>query len=227
MSEGIYTPLSHFSIIKRKLHLIENGVDSEEIDSVNYIANEIKILRTNDVFVIGYIGRLTPGKGLDVLFKAVADYADTNWHVVIIGEGEQDLELKTMVKSLRIEDRITFFGFRSDRIAFLNGFDVFVLPSRSEGTPRCIMEAMSAGVSVVASDIPGCRNLVDGNTTGLLFESDNPKKLADSLKVICRDFKMRERFCEAGKQFIEKNFSAARMAQQYEELFFDLLKLSD
>ena len=129
---------------------------------------------------------------------------------------------KTLVKSLNINDKVIFCGFKPDRLSFLKGFDVFVLPSRSEGTPRCLMEAMSAGIPVVASDIPGCRNLVDGKTTGLLFPPNNPKRLADSIKQLCSDTELRGKICHEGRAFIQNNFSATRMAQQYEYLFIDL-----
>ncbi|MBK8653195.1 MAG: glycosyltransferase [Haliscomenobacter sp.] len=68
---------------------------------------------------------------------------------------------------------MAFLGFRDDRLNFLKGFDIFVLPSRSEGIPRCLMEAMAAQVTVIASDIPGCTDLIKHEQTGLLFEVDN------------------------------------------------------
>jgi len=220
LSEGILDTLYRIPGLKNKLHLIKNGVDIDEIENINGISDEILSLKDRGVFVIGYIGRLTPGKGLDVLFNAIAEYAETNWEVVIIGEGEQAAELERMVKNLDIVDKVHFYGFRSDRLSFLKGFDIFVLPSRSEGTPRCLMEAMSAEIPVVASNIPGCRNLIDGKTTGLLFKLDSNRDLARSIKILHSDHLLRENIKKAGKEFIQTNFSAARMAKEYEELFY-------
>lgn len=223
LSEGIYVPLSRIPGLNKKLHLIRNGVDTGEIEGTDHIADEIMSLKANGAFVIGYIGRLIPGKGIDVLLKAVAEYAEPQWQVVIIGEGEQYSELKLMVEALKIEEKVGFYGFRPDRLSFLKGFDVFVLPSRSEGTPRCLMEAMLAGIPVVASNIPGCRNLVDGKTTGLLFESDSHQELASAIKKISSDIGLRECLRLNGKEFIHSNFSSARMAQEYECLFLNML----
>ena len=160
--------------------------------------------------------------GLDVLLNAVAKYSEPHWQVAIIGQGEQLPELKSMVHRLDIIRQVKFFGFRLDRLAFLKGFDIFVLPSRSEGIPRCLMEAMAAGVPVVASDIPGCRYLVDGKITGLLVQPDQPKQLADAIKRVASDPMLRYRLRRSGRDFIHHRFSAARMAEEYEELFFSL-----
>jgi len=224
LSEGILDPLCHIPGLKKKLKLIRNGVDIDEIEDLDSISDEILSLKRNGAFVIGYIGRLIPGKGLDILFNSLAEYAEPHWKVVILGEGEQSSELEALARSLNINDKVQFFGFRTDRLSFLKGFDVFVLPSRSEGIPRCVMEAMSAGVPVVASDIPGCRNLIDGETTGLLFELDNHKELAQSIKKLSTDVEKRENIQSAGKVFINKNYSAATMAKEYEKQFFKMLQ---
>jgi len=224
LSENLCKSLSVIPTIKNKLHYIRNGVDINEIEDVKEIANEIESLKSEGYFVIGYIGRLIPGKGLDILLKAVAKYSEPHWIVVIIGEGELLSELKSMVQEFNISKQVIFLGFRPNRLAYLKGFDTFVLPSRSEGIPRCLMEAMVAGIPVVASDIPGCRDLVDGKTTGLLFRLDKPKQLAYSIKRISSDPILRESLCRNAREFILLHFSAARMANEYEKLYFKLYK---
>ncbi|MDH3972745.1 MAG: glycosyltransferase family 4 protein [Deltaproteobacteria bacterium] len=222
LSHDLFSSLRRIPGLKGKLHLVNNSVDTSEINEVSSVASEISSLKEGGAFVIGYIGRLTPGKGLDVLIKSVAHHGEPNWHVAIIGEGEQEKELKSMVMELNLTDKVTFFGFRPDRLAFLKGFDLFVLPSRSEGIPRCIMEAMGAGVAVVASDIPGCRYLVENEKTGLLFETDNPASLASEIKKIQSHHGLKQAFSDEGKKKINAKFSAARMAREYEELFLEL-----
>lgn len=222
LSQDILEPLCLIPGLKNKLYLIENGVDIREIEDINCVATEINSLKKNGNFIIGYIGRLISAKGLDILFKAVADLAEPNWHVVVIGEGERKQDLISMTIELKIKDKVTFLGFKSDRLSYLKGFDVFVLPSKSEGTPRCLMEAMAAGIPVIASNIPGCRNLVDGKTTGLLFQSGNTYDLAESLKRLSIDSKLRNNLSRKGQQYIKENFSSVVMARRYQNLFTKL-----
>lgn len=220
LSEGLFASISIIPFLKRKLHLVRNGVDILEIEEA--VKNDFSLspLGDENVFTIGYIGRLTPGKGLDTLFMALAARSDRpSWQIALIGEGEQEQELRSLAKQLGIVERVKFFGFRSDRLSFLKDFDVFVLPSKSEGIPRCIMEAMVAEVPVIASDIPGCRQLVTNNITGLLFQVDDHESLFNCLDLIQRDSKKTiEMFTEA-KKLVCLNYSANMMATEYVELY--------
>ncbi len=224
LSDGIYQPLQSIPGLKKRLHLISNGVDTQEIESAKKISNEISAWKEEGAFIIGYIGRLTPGKGLDVLLNAFASHAEPHWRIAIVGEGEQEAELKTLAERLNINNSVKFFGFRHDRISFLKGFDVFVLPSESEGIPRCLMEAMAAGVPVVASDIPGCCYLVDDKKTGLLFPVNNERALAEAIKKMTFNDSLREALSRRAQELIFSDFSALNMAQGYETLFAGMIE---
>lgn len=223
LSEGILSPLQRIPLMKLKLHLIKNGVDIGEVEDQVKIADEMLALRNDGNFILGYIGRLTSGKGLDVLLHTIACNSEPHWHVALIGEGEQASELSSMAEELGIADRIHFYGFRPDRLAFLKGFDVFVLPSRSEGIPRCLMESMAAEVPIIATDIPGCRNLIDGERTGLLFPVDDVQALGDCIKKMSRTENLRNAFKKNAKTFLKEHYSASRMAREYEELYGNVI----
>jgi glycosyltransferase involved in cell wall biosynthesis len=223
LSEALMGPLYRLPGLKKKLHYIQNGVDIKEIEDVTEVSNEMVSWKAEKVFIIGYIGRLTPGKGLEVLLKAVANNSTENWRVAIIGEGEQEQQLKSLCHELGIDAIVNFFGFRSDRIAFLKEFDAFVLPSRSEGIPRCLMEAMAANVPVVASDIPGCRYLVKDESTGLLFQVDNAEELATSLKKIINSPVLTESMTATAFNYVYSEYSANKMARDYTVLYSNLL----
>ena len=222
LSQELYASLDRIPGMGKRLQLIQNGVDTKEIESVDSVASEMQKLRSEGAFILGYIGRLTPGKGLDVLLHSIADYGAVNWRLVVIGEGEQDKELKKLVEELNLGDRVHFLGFRADRLSFLKGFDVFILPSRSEGIPRCVMEAMAAGVAVVASDIPGCRHLVKHKKTGLLFEKDNARHLATAIEEIASSVALKEELEKAGYDLIYSHYSAGKMAAEYHSLYTSL-----
>jgi glycosyltransferase involved in cell wall biosynthesis len=225
LSDEIHRKLRIIPGLKKKLHLIRNGVDVEEVDCAAGIADEMREWKQDGAFVIGYVGRLTSGKALEVLLKAVAQAGQAHWRVAFIGEGEQELELKDLVQSLGLTGQVVFFGYRKDRLAFLKGFDLFVLPSRSEGISRSIMEAMIASVPVVASDIPGCRQIIDPGKTGLLFPLDQPGQLAEAIKKMEDDPNLRDAFSRQAREFILTHFSAQRMGREYGQLFKSLVKV--
>lgn len=223
LSEGLMCPLQRVPVLKDKLQLIRNAVDTDEVAAQTTVASEVSDLAEQGKFVIGYIGRLTPGKGLDTLLKMMARHAESNWHAVLVGEGEQEDELRALVEEFGVGDRVHFFGFRPDRLAFLKGFDVFALPSRSEGIPRCLMESQAAGVPIVATDIPGCRNLVDGESTGLLFPVDDAAAMAAQVLKLDRSSDLRERLARHSKAFVNEQYSPKRMASEYEALYENLI----
>ena len=120
---------------------------------------------------------------------------------------------------LGIADRVTFFGFRENRLGFLNGFDFFVLPSRLEGIPRCLMEAMTAQKVVVGSDIPGTRELIVDGQTGFLFSSEDTVALAEKLDLLLKKIVDASEVARRGRELVLRNYSAERMANEYEDVF--------
>jgi len=225
LSEELYRPLKRLPLGK-KLHLIRNGVDLTEIDAVTELSPEIKKLKRENQFIIGYIGQLINRKGLDILLKALAQLKDSfNWHLLVVGQGSMGSSLKKMAQELSIDKRVHFLGFRQDRLSLLKGFDLFVLPSRLEGIPRCLMEAMAAQVPVIASNIPGCIDLIDDGQTGFLFEAEHSSDLAHTIeKVRAMTPAKLEDLTQRARGLIEKNFSAQRMAKEYGNLFIKLLE---
>lgn len=222
LSDAIRDGLKKIPFLKHNLCLIHNGVDLSEIDGENTVATEIANWKYKGYFVIGYIGQLIARKGLDTLLKAFAKLEMPKKKLIFLGEGDQRQELKKTAANLSIQDKVEFFGFREDRLRFLKGFDVFVLPSRLEGIPRCLMEAMAAKIPVVASNIPGCTDLVEHEKTGLLFEVDNIESLLDRLTQ-CINPDVRSRLGQDARDFIVANYSASLMAQQYQKLYWQIL----
>lgn len=222
LSEALFDELKGRTGLGSKLRLIRNGVDISEIDAVKHAAGEVEGWRAEGCFVVGYVGQLIARKGLTTLLKAFAKLPATRKKLVIIGEGEQKEELVQLASTLQVASDVAFLGFRNDRLAFLKGFHVSVLPSQLEGIPRTLMEAMAAGVPVVASNIPGCTDLITHDKTGLLFELDNVEALVGCL-TRCMDQDVQTRLGKSARQFILENFSAASMADQYQDLYRKLL----
>lgn len=223
LSEALFDELKAIPGIHSKLHLIQNGVDITEIDAVQEVADELAAWKRDGNFIVGYIGQLIPRKGLSVLFRAFSKLTLPKKKLVLLGEGPQRRELEELATGLGIGEHVRFLGFREDRLAFLRGFDVFVLPSSLEGIPRCLMEAMAARVAVVASDIPGCTDLITDGRTGFLFKLNSEDALVTHLADLANP-DARDAVARGGREFVVANYSAASMATKYEGLYLSLVQ---
>lgn len=202
------------------LRLILNSVDIDEIRSISRAGDAL-----SDDFVIGYIGRLVPLKNLETLLQAlhILKVDGVKFKLQIIGDGLERERLQNLALNLTVDAQSDFLGYRDNAVSYLKDFDVFVLPSLSEGIPRCIMEAMAAGVPVVASDIPGNRALVSDGETGFLFKSGDSAELAAKIKQMINSPDKAKTMAEAARQKIEADYSNRRMAQEYTALYYEMI----
>lgn len=225
LSREIYDGLKRIPGLKKKLQLIENAVDLSELEQAQEIPSEVQKARREGVFILGYIGQLIHRKGVDILLQALALIPSQRFKAFIIGEGPLRKELEKLVKKLGVSQQVVFTGYRKDRLNFLRGFDIFILPSRLEGIPRCLMEAMGMGKPVIASDIEGCRSLIpkDGDQ-GLLFPINDPQALAERINHLMFHEKERQALGERARAFVAQKYSAQRMAKEYEALYQELLR---
>ncbi len=224
LSREIYEGLKKIPGLPKKLHLIENGVDLDELAEPGPLPEEVALARKQGLFVLGYIGQLIHRKGVDVLLRALALLSTQKLKAFIIGEGPLRKELKDLASELGLGDKVIFTGYRKDRLSFLQGFDLFVLPSRLEGIPRCLMEAMGMGKPVIAANIEGCRSLIpqDG-VQGHLFPVNDHQALAEKIKYLMANERERKALGERARAFVAEKYSAVRMAREYEVLYQKLL----
>jgi glycosyltransferase involved in cell wall biosynthesis len=208
--------------------MIANGVDLDEVDAAAPAPGAAAPLAASDsgavdALTVGYVGRLVPGKRVDVLIDAFAALRLARKRLLIIGEGPQQESLQRQAQARGVGAQVTFTGYREDRLQLLASLDVFVLPSESEGIPRCLLEAMAASVPVIASDIPGCRALVRHGETGELFAVGDVAGLADALRRAAASPAQRLARAAAGRRHVREHYSAAAMAEQYLALYRRLL----
>ncbi len=174
-----------------------------------------------DSLLIGSIGRLWPQKRFKdliwaaELLKCVRD--DT--HVLIIGDGPQRWRLERFAVQCEVADRVHFLGFRDDVPRLLPHLDCFWLASSFEGQSNAIMEAMSAGVPVVASDIPGNRDLVVDQQTGYLVPLGDRAAFARWTNVLLNDRSLSQSMSQAGRQRMLDEFSIEQMIQRHADLY--------
>ncbi len=222
LSQDLYAGLTRIPFLKRKLKVITNGVDIGEIRETGRRQIKTELSGNVATFTIGYIGQLIHRKRIDTLITAFSKLEIDSKRLILIGEGPQRGQYEQLAKDLGIDDVVHFLGFRSDRIELLMEFDVFALASELEGIPRCVMEAMAAGVPVIASKIPGCTDIVRHEINGLLFEVGNHDELARHMHALMQDPALRQRLCSSARKTVEREFSAQRMADEYRALFLSL-----
>ncbi|MDH7568017.1 MAG: glycosyltransferase [Armatimonadota bacterium] len=127
-----------------------------------------------DVSVIGYVGRLAPEKGVDLLVRAVASLVESRpgTVLVLVGDGQSRVPLELLAEDLGIEHSVRFFGYQHRVTPYLCAMDVFALPSLWEGLPTAALEAAALGVPVVGSDTDGLREALGGRGACLVRGRD-------------------------------------------------------
>ena len=172
--------------------------------------------------LIGSVGRLDPVKGHDLLIRAFAKLQDPQARLILIGDGEKRAEYETLAQELGISDRVRFTGWREDVGDLLEALDLFVFPSRNEGMGRAAVEAMAAGLAVVAARTGGLPEVVRDGETGLLVPPDDADALAAAIARLLARPEERMAMGEAGRK-LAQNFGAERMCERLETLYARLL----
>jgi glycosyltransferase involved in cell wall biosynthesis len=177
--------------------------------------------------LIGVVGRLWPQKRIKDLIW-VADLLKTardGWHMLIVGDGPQRWRLERYRNQNRIQDRVHFLGERPDVPRLMPHFDVLWLGSQYEGQSNAIMEAMAAGVPVIATDIPGNRDLVVDGETGYLVPLSDRIEFARRTTWLFDDEALRRRLGDAGRQRILTHFTVEQMIERHAALYRDMLQV--
>ena len=154
------------------------------------------------------MARLVPQKGIDVLIRALAQTtgATRDWTLTLVGDGPEREALERQVLQAGLQEKVHFLGYRPDPQTFLLQAGVFVLPSRFEGMPNALLEAMAAGLAVVVTDAsPGPLEVVVNGVSGLVVPSDEPSALADALDRLAADPGLRERLGAAARATLRQS----------------------
>ncbi len=217
--------LQDIGIKRERVVTIPNGI---EVDSFSTKINKKKKLKElgldDDLKVVGTVCRLfEPKKGVKILLEATKDtQKEIDFQLLIVGGGKDERRLKKKAEDLGI--KALFLGERDDVAEILQVIDVFVLPSFYEGFPVVILEAMAAGLPVVATNVGGNREVILDGRTGFIVEPGSPDKLAEKIKDLLEDDEIRKNFGEAGFKRVKENFSIDKTVDGIESLWKGDLK---
>lgn len=203
---------------------VPNGIRGRDRGPGRLAAREALGL-TPDQPVVLTVGRLTVMKGQRYLVDAVPALAERfpDLAVVLVGRGHLEDSLRRQAHELGVSDQVLLAGHRSDARMLLDAADVFVLPSRHEGMPLAALEAMDAGLPVVATDVIGTSEVVAHGETGLLVPAQDPAALAAALTELLSDPERRRVYGRAGRRRYLEHFTSARMAAQTATVYEDAL----
>lgn len=243
VSEGQAKKIVRTGTPRSRVHVIYNGIDFTRFEkgvesaTVENIGNHEEIRGQLEAFfpvpprvLIGAAGRLSPEKGFDVLIDAFARFAKTeegsepqNVGLLLFGDGFLREALQKQINDREIGNRFRLAGFTSELDRFLPHMDIFVQSSRTEGFPCVNLEAMAAGVPVLATDVGGVPEQIESEISGLLVPSDDPEALVGALQRLVASEELRRGLGAAGREKVRREFTCEIQAERYARLFEELV----
>jgi glycosyltransferase involved in cell wall biosynthesis len=184
------------------------------------------IARNRNGKTLGTACRLVAIKGLVHLIRALAVLREEfpGLRLEIAGSGTERGILEEEARSLGLAGRVDFLGWRQDIARVMGRWDVFVMPSLAEGLGIAALEAMAAGLPVVASAVGGLREVVEDGRTGWLVPPSDPAALAERLRILLIDHRRRRAMGAAGLARVREHFSMGRMIADISQIYDDVLK---
>lgn len=200
--------------------VIYNGIDLGPLpDPAARVRARARLGVSDTTFVIGTIARLDPVKDLQTLLRAVAAVArEINVVTAIIGDGPERPALERLASELQIQSHVRFLGQRQDAREWLAACDLYVNSSISEGVSLTILEAMAAGLPVLATEVGGTPEVV-GSSAGQLVRPRDPDLLASSVLRLAREPAQRTALGRIARQRVESRFTLERMVREYRDVY--------
>lgn len=199
---------------KKKIKIIPSFITR------NYFRNVEKCLNH-----ILYVGRLDRFKGIEDLIESLSYVKEEipNIRLSIVGDGEYLNDLRSLVSDYNLEDNVIFEGYLYDGelVKMYSKCEVFIFPSYREGLPMAVIEAMSAGLPIVASDIEPCIELLEGGKCGILIKKGDKKDLADQILRVVKDDTLKAHYAKVSLEK-SKHYSQERVVRQIEDIYESL-----
>jgi glycosyltransferase involved in cell wall biosynthesis len=203
------------------IEIVPNGVNIE------FFSKETNILpitkEIGDIFIIT-TSRLVKKNAVDDIIKSLTHLAP-NIKLLILGIGPLESELKILVKNLKLESRVKFVGFvqNKDLPPYLHQSDIFIRPSLSEGFGISFVEAMAAGLPVIATPVGGIVDFIIEGRIGLFCEVKNPKSIADQVELLINDNKLYRRIIINAYTMVKDKYTWDIVAKQMKDKIFSIL----
>lgn len=208
---------------ENKVKLIYNGVDLDNYQNISFnesIYEEFNISESNKVMI--NVGRLDTQKGQLYLIKAAELLKKRNdkFHILLVGKGKLEEELKMLVNKLGLENNITFTGFRKDIPELLTQADFMVHTALWEGCPWSVLESLAAGLPVLATDSSSLPEIIVEEKNGYLAKDKDIEDISEKMLMMCKSADL-DSLSKGARETAEKHFNFDRVIDETESCFKD------
>lgn len=210
---------------KELIYPIYNGCDFSRIDrmcSDEAAASVETGIDNNRNLCVGTVADLSERKGVNYLIEAVASLPAeilNHLNVIIVGDGPEGKSLQQRTSELGLQNIIKFVGYVSNPYIYMKNFDLFVLPSLSEGLPVTLVEAMYLKIPVLTTDAQGNREIIRNGLNGIMVPRQDSKKLAEAIEMFFRNKEFYARKAQEAYNWVRNNFSRDKNFDRIFELY--------
>jgi len=231
MNEEDYKAAQNFKLRKNGKVFFVPGVGVDIVGLEQRIASmdrsekrkELGISELSTVLIT--VAELIPRKNHIQVLKALSKLTKTNFHYLIVGNGEIEQKLKKAVNELMLQDKVSFLGFRRDVPELMVSSDIFVLTSRHEGLTRAVMEAMAVGLPIIATDVRGNRDLVKNGENGYLVPLDDVEQTAIAIERLIDSEDLRRSMGEKSKELV-RPYDLQRVLEEMQKIYDNILNFT-
>lgn len=206
--------------------VINNGIDHQKFNPERELKNiRAELSIPSQAVLAVFIARFTGHKQPLTLIRSFAKALGSNpeLFLLMVGDGDQKVEALSLVDELGIGTRVRFESFRQDVPDVLAAADLFILPSLWEGLPIGLLEAMSMGKAIIASEVDGTREIINHGINGLLVKTANLEAdLADAIVALSRDREQRNQLAAEARRTVIRKYDAGEMTRKIEALYLEV-----
>ncbi len=209
--------INYFEELEIKAIVIRNGIPVPDRKFNNEVKKKYYIL---------CVGRLEEAKGIDVLLKAIAilkEKANSSLNAAIVGDGSKKDMLLNLSKSLGVENIVQFMGVRKDVSYLMDASKIFVLPSRWEGLPMVILEAMAHRLPIISTPVGGIPEVIINGENGILVPKEDPYSLSEAILRLLNDEELLKKLSQNAYEFVKRYYSIETYTKNLLELYKEVL----
>ncbi len=220
VSDGIAAELTGSGVPRESVTVIDNGISAVPVDSGARSALRAELALSDGEPLLLHVGRLARSKRVDLLLQVMAQLpAESNACLLLAGDGEERERLVNLARSLGIDGRVRFCGYRRDVERLLGAADVFVLCSEREGLPISILEAMSARCPIVATRVGAIPQVLEDGAEAWLVPANNPQRLRDALHEALSDPELARARAQRAFDKFTARYSQRVMGERYLRIY--------